>query len=79
MADQNQIKMQKCFKCGKNTDISCYRCHSPICSKHTFWIHHHFYCEVDFYRERKVGIIKTWGAILALAVVGITSVLLFNR
>ena len=78
MADQNQIKVQKCFKCGKKTDIECFRCHSPICSKHTFWIRKNFYCEADFYHERKVGIIKMWGAILILAIVGVISVLLFK-
>ena len=79
MADQNQIKVLKCFKCGKNTDISCYRCHSPICSKHTFWIHHHFYCEADFYRERKIGIMKAWGAILALALISIITIIILRQ
>ena len=79
MADQNQIKVQKCFKCGKNTDIECYRCHSPICSNHTFWIKKNFYCEADFYRERKIGLIKMWGAILILAIIGVTSIILINR
>ncbi|WP_371805057.1 hypothetical protein [Candidatus Lokiarchaeum ossiferum] len=66
----------KCYNCKKVTNLICHKCQKPICSKHSYTTHHHFYCATCFLRERKVGMAKSWGMLAVLIAIGIVIVII---
>ena len=68
---ENTKKAPKCWKCQKPTQLLCKGCKKPICSIHGHVIRRSAYCSQCFEKHRKVGLMKSWGAVLILGAVAI--------
>ncbi len=67
-----------CKVCNKETTVICHSCKQGICSEHGYHIRKYFYCADCFFEERKKGLLKSWGMVFILLIIGIITVLLMK-
>ncbi|MHA1821247.1 MAG: hypothetical protein ACTSVC_12290 [Promethearchaeota archaeon] len=56
---------KKCYVCGKKAIIKCAnpKCDHYICKDHAYYIRHAAKCPDCFYRDRKIGLIKSYSVL----------------
>lgn len=72
------IKINKCHKCRKKTDIICAKCNIAICSQHTYSTNKRFYCADCFLRERKIGLYKGLFGMFAILMAGLIAIIIIK-